>query len=74
MYHVCPNTITKGIDVIPMQAMCILAAMKLFRSGFPRHWFYINSTIMVRNIWFFSPPVPSKREKNILVLLSLYIF
>ena len=46
MYHVCPNTITKGIDVIPMQAMCILAAMKLFRSGFPRHWFYINSTIM----------------------------
>jgi hypothetical protein len=29
-----------------MQAMCILAAMKLFRSGFPRHWFYINSTVM----------------------------
>ena len=28
----------------------------------------------VRNIWFFSPLVPSKREKNILVLLSLYIF
>ena len=23
---------------------------------------------------FFSPPIPSKREKNILVLLSLYIF
>ena len=25
----------------------------------------------LRNIWFFSPLVPSKREKNILVLLSL---
>ena len=25
---------------------------------------------MVRNIWAFSPLVPSKREKNILVLLS----
>ena len=29
---------------------------------------------LVRNIWFFSPLVPSKREKNILVSLSLYIF
>ena len=47
MYHVCPNTITKGIDVIPMQAMCILAAMKLFRSGFPYHWLQINTTIMI---------------------------
>ena len=28
----------------------------------------------VRNIWSFSPLVPSKREKNILVFLSLYIF
>ena len=28
----------------------------------------------VRNIWVFSPLVPSKREKNILVLLSVYIF
>ena len=28
----------------------------------------------VRNICFFSPLIPSKREKNILVLLSLYIF
>jgi len=46
LYHVCPNTITKGIDVIPMQAMCILAAMKLFRSGFPRHWLQINTTII----------------------------
>ena len=27
----------------------------------------------VRNIWVFSPLVPSKREKNVLVLLSLYI-
>ena len=25
---------------------------------------------MVRNIWFFSPLVPSKREKNILVFLT----
>ena len=46
LYHVCPNTITKGIDVIPMQAMCILGAMKLFRSAFPCHWLYINSIIM----------------------------
>ena len=29
-----------------------------------------DSTLLVRNIWFFSPLVPSKREKNILVLLS----
>ena len=29
-----------------MQAMCILGAMKLFRSAFPCHWFYINSIIM----------------------------
>ena len=29
----------------------------------------------VRNIWFFfSPLVPSKQEKTVLVLLSLYIF
>ena len=28
----------------------------------------------VRNIWIFSPLVSSKREKNILVLLILYIF
>ena len=28
----------------------------------------------VQNIWGFSPLVLSKREKNILVLLSLYIF
>ena len=28
----------------------------------------------VRNIWVFSGLFPSKREKNILVLLSLYIF
>ena len=28
----------------------------------------------VRNIWFFSPLVPSEWEKNILILLSLYIF
>ena len=28
----------------------------------------------VQNIWFISPLVPSKREKNILVLLSLSIF
>ena len=25
---------------------------------------------MVQNIWYFSPLVPSKREKNVLVLLS----
>ena len=28
--------------------------------------------LKVRNIWFFSPLVPSKREKNILVLLSKF--
>ena len=28
----------------------------------------------VRNIWFLSPVAPSKREKNRLVLFSLYIF
>ena len=28
----------------------------------------------VRNIWGFSPLVPSKQENNIFVLLSLYIF
>ena len=28
----------------------------------------------MRNIWVFSPLVPSKREKNKLVLLSLYFF
>ena len=28
----------------------------------------------MRNIWVFSPLVPSKREKNISVLLNLYIF
>ena len=28
----------------------------------------------VRNIWVFSGPLPLKREKNLLVLLSLYIF
>ena len=30
--------------------------------------------LKVRNIWIFSPHVHSKREKSILVLLSLYIF
>ena len=34
----------------------------------------IRVLIEVRNIWGFSPPVPSKQEKNILVFLSLYIF
>ena len=29
---------------------------------------------LVQNIWIFSPLVPSRPEKNILVLLSLYIF
>ena len=29
---------------------------------------------MVRNIWGVFPLVPSKREKNILVLLSLYVY
>ena len=33
-----------------------------------------DENIKVRNIWVFSPLVPSKREKNVLVLLSLYIF
>ena len=33
-----------------------------------------SSESLVRNIWVFSPLVPSKREKYILVLLSLYIF
>ena len=28
----------------------------------------------VRNIWFLSPLIPTKQEKNVLVLLSLYIF
>ena len=28
----------------------------------------------VQNIWVFSPLIPSKREKNLLVLLGLYIF
>ena len=29
-----------------------------------------DENIKVRNIWGFSPLVPSKREKNVLVLLS----
>ena len=29
-----------------------------------------DENIKVRNIWVFSPLVPSKREKNVLVLLS----
>ena len=35
---------------------------------------YEHDIALVRNIWFFSPLVPSKLEKNILVLLRLYIF
>ena len=27
---------------------------------------------MVQNIWYFSPLVPSKREKNVFVLLSIF--
>ena len=33
-----------------------------------------DENIKVRNIWVFSPLVPSKREKNVLVLFSLYFF
>ena len=32
------------------------------------------ATSLERNIWVFSPLVPPKQEKNILVLLRLYIF
>ena len=35
---------------------------------------FCNDCNKVRNIWFLSSLVPSKREKNRLVLFSLYIF
>ena len=38
----------------------------------PRPWLVDN--LGAKYFAFFSPLVPSKREKNILVLLSLYIF
>ena len=38
---------------------------------FKRYFFhFLSNNTLVRNIWVFSPLVPSKREKNILVLLS----
>ena len=49
----------------------VIALMCNFYSITEPGW---KEIVMVRIIWVFSPLIPSKREKNILVLLSLYIF